>query len=210
MPDGGRRGQDGRQRAAGQRRQELTRISGRVVPHQRAQEPGRPAQVLRLADVQDVVAREPVQRTAIPVLPQHFGLFGRGQAVTEAGDDQPTVLGHQRLVVQRAVVGRCGGGILATHAAECTAEGNQLVGGPPLVERRLGGDHRDVGDHRLESVVDRGDQRRGVAAQRHSGQRDPVDAGVAQDSPAPSGSRARPGPSSRRTRPCPGRRIRNR
>ncbi len=98
---GRRRGQDGRQRAAGQRRQELTRISGRVVPHQRTQEPVDAAQVLRLADVQDVVAREPVQRTAIPVFPQRLGLFGRGQAIAEAGDDQPAVLGHQRLVVQR-------------------------------------------------------------------------------------------------------------
>ena len=51
--------------------------------------------------MQDVVAREPVQRTAIPVFPQCLGLRRRGQAITETGDDQAPILGHQRRVVQR-------------------------------------------------------------------------------------------------------------
>ena len=41
-------------------------------------------------------------------------------------------------------------------------------------------DDRDVGDDGLDAVVDAGDQRRGVAAERHAGQRDPVDAGELQ------------------------------
>src|ERR1700756_3296408 len=74
-----------------------TRSGEHEIPH----EPRHAAQVCRLADVQDVVAGEPVQRAPIPVVPEHLRLFGWGEAVTEAGDDEPAVAADQRLVVQR-------------------------------------------------------------------------------------------------------------
>ncbi len=77
------------------------RPQGRLAEHEIAHEPRHPAQVVRLADVQDVVAGEPVERAAVPVLPEHLRLLRRGQAVAQPGDDQPPVLGHQRRVVQR-------------------------------------------------------------------------------------------------------------
>src|ERR1700731_5387534 len=70
-----------------------------------AQEPRHASQILGLAHVQDVVAGEPVQRTAIPVMPEHLRLFGWRQPVTEAGDDEPAVTRNQRLVVERRGVG---------------------------------------------------------------------------------------------------------
>ena len=80
-------------------------LRARALPpsreHEVAHEAGHPAQVVRLADVQDVVAGEPVERAAIPVLPEQLGLLRRRQPIAEAGDDQPPVLGHQRRVVQR-------------------------------------------------------------------------------------------------------------
>jgi hypothetical protein len=79
-------------------------LRARALPpsleHEVAHEAGHPAQVVRLADVQDVVAGKPVECAAIPVFPEQLGLLGRRQPVSEAGDDQPPVLGHQRGIVQ--------------------------------------------------------------------------------------------------------------
>ena len=44
-------------------------VEVRSGEHESAHEPGHPAQVVGLADVQDVVAGKPVQRATIPVLP---------------------------------------------------------------------------------------------------------------------------------------------
>ena len=67
----------------------------RLAEHEVAHEARHPSQVVRLADVQDVVTREPVERAAVPVLPQRLRLLRRCEAIAETRDDQPAVLGHQ-------------------------------------------------------------------------------------------------------------------
>ena len=70
-----------------------------LLEHEIAHETRHSAQVVRLADVQEMVAREPMKCAAVPVPPQQFGLLWRGETITQTGDDQSPVLGHQGRVV---------------------------------------------------------------------------------------------------------------
>ncbi len=83
-----RGGADVRQHLSGQRQKGCDFLAEHEVAH----ETRHPAQVVRLADMQDVVAGEPVERAAVPVLPQRLRLLRRREPVTETGDDQPPVL----------------------------------------------------------------------------------------------------------------------
>src|ERR1700761_5044134 len=80
-----------------------------LVEHKAVQEAGHPAQIVELTHMQHMTAGKQVQCTAIPMLPKHYGLVRWSHPVTEAGDDHPTVLGDQRLIVQWAVIGQPGG-----------------------------------------------------------------------------------------------------
>src|SRR6516165_681745 len=79
------------------------------LEHDAAQELCHPAQIVLLAHMQHVTAGEPVQRTTIPVLPQHDGLTRWSHTIAEAGDDHPALLRHQRPIIERGVVRQSGG-----------------------------------------------------------------------------------------------------
>ena len=139
-----------------------------------------PPQVVQLTHVRDVTAREPVQCAVIPMLPELYGLVRRGHPVAQTGDDHPAVLGNHRFIVQRAVVGQPGVQLVAVDVGEPQAQPHHFVGREPFVEQLRGGDDGTVGDHSLEPVFDRRQQRRGVAAQRKPGQCHALNTGVAQ------------------------------
>ena len=106
--------------------------------------------------MQDVVAGDPVQRTAVPVLPQRDGVVWGGEPIAESGDDEAAILGNQR-----------------------TGQVHHRVRRPPIVERRLRGDQWDVGDDGFKPAAsprNRGSHR-GWDAVRRRGANADLDAG---------------------------------
>ena len=156
------------------------------------------AEVGAAVDVEHVVARVPVQPGPLPVLPDPLALLGRGEAVAEAADDEEPLLGEPHRVGERRVEPhRIGEGVGVDAPARHHVA--HAAGWPGTTSRSsvLMSATAALGMANGEPILDGGQQRGGVAAERQAGDADLLDALAARGGRRRPGSRGRRGPSPR-------------
>ena len=160
--------------SAGVRAARSARLAPVLIEHHRSKESGHPAQVVGLADMQDVIAGNQcslhrsqcsqsasacwggASRSPRPVMTDEACDLWRPSACNSVVSDRPMPLS-----------------LPAHRSAPWLPPPAYLP--PPIVERRFRVHHRNVGYHGLEAIIDRCGQSRCVSAERHPGERDAVD-----------------------------------